>query len=172
MEIADLLTENDITIDLAANRERLALARIVGRLISGTGVDEKTLLEKLLMRERLGSTALGHGVAIPHAVLDEISRPAASLTRLSQGIDFDSPDYEPVDLFLTILWPQENVTGFLPALAQASRLLRSVTLRDRLREARSPAEALTFLGMESQRLTASDRPPPLPPAKRALQRPC
>lgn len=145
MAIDELLREQDIVLGMAVKGKRSALARIAAWLGAGVGVGEAAVLEALLHRERLGSTGIGHGVAIPHARVDRIAAPAAMLATLEKPVWFDSPDGNPVDLVLTLLWPKSDIGGFLPALANSCRLLRSADLRERLRAAETAADALAWL---------------------------
>ncbi|TIS67983.1 MAG: PTS sugar transporter subunit IIA, partial [Mesorhizobium sp.] len=78
---------------------------------------------------------------IPHALLENICSPVASLTRLAPPVDFDGPDDDPVDLVYTILWPRSASSAFLPALSRICRLLRASQVRERLRLAQSADEA-------------------------------
>ncbi|WP_258051814.1 PTS sugar transporter subunit IIA [Mesorhizobium sp. INR15] len=102
-----------------------------------------------MQRERLSSTGIGRGVAIPHALFDRIVSPVASLTRLARPIDFHGPDDDPVDLVYTLLWPRSAVAAFLPALAQTCRLLRAPGTREGLRRARSADEVMAIFKTES-----------------------
>lgn len=143
MEITQLLSEEDISLDVSVEGKRSALAEIAARIGARHGIPSETVLAALLVRERLGSTGIGHGTAIPHAFVEGLAAPAASLTRLSQPIDFDAPDGAPTDLVFTLLWPRHDSSGLLLALAGVCRPLRSPTFRKQLRLAQSAQEALT-----------------------------
>ncbi|WP_431280693.1 PTS sugar transporter subunit IIA [Humitalea sp. 24SJ18S-53] len=108
------------------------------------------VLDAILAREKLGSTALGRGVALPHARVDWLDTPLAILARLTRAIDMDARDGEPVDLVFLVIWPESASEGFLPALSNICRVLRDNQLPRQLREARSATEAL-------QTLLAADR---------------
>lgn len=118
------------------------LADEAGRRLGGRR-DE--ILDALQARERLGPTALGRGVAMPHTRLPGLDMPLALLARLATPIDFEARDGEPVDLVFLILWPEAASEGFLPALANVCRVLRDNQLPRQLRQARSSAEALAML---------------------------
>jgi PTS system nitrogen regulatory IIA component len=139
------LREQDILLGMAAKGKRSALARIADRLGQSADMRANTVLAGLLRRERLGSTGIGYGVAVPHARLDGIMEPVAMLAVLESPVWFGAPDDEPVDLLLALLWPKPDVAGFLPALAAFCRVLRQPDLRSRLREAATPAEARAWL---------------------------
>ena len=144
--ISLILSEEDVSLDLVTKGKQSALSKIAIRIARRTGFDEQMVLRGLLDRECLSSTGIGGGVAIPHALLDTIYSPVASLTRLAQPIDFNGPDDDPVDLIYTVLWPRSATSAFLPALSQICRLLRVSQVRERLRQVRSPDEALAVLG--------------------------
>ncbi|TIQ74122.1 MAG: PTS sugar transporter subunit IIA, partial [Mesorhizobium sp.] len=112
--ISPILSDEDISLDLVTKGKQSALSKIAVRIARRTGLDEQMVLRGLFDRERLGSTGIGHGVAIPHALLGTISSPVASLTRLAQPIDFEGPDDDPVDLIYTVLWPRSATSAFLP----------------------------------------------------------
>lgn len=146
--ISPVLSEEDISLDLATKGKQSALSKIAIRIARRAGLDEQVVLRGLFDREDFGSTGIGRGVAIPHALLGMISSPVASLTRLAQPIDFDGPDDDPVDLIYTVLWPRSATSAFLPALSQICRLFRASQVREQLRQARSSDEALAILETE------------------------
>jgi nitrogen PTS system EIIA component len=151
--IENLLSEHDIALNIIAKGKRPALTKISVGLAQRAGITEKTILSGLLAREKVGSTALGKGIAVPHVLLNNLSHPVASLTRLSAPIDFDAPDDSQVDLLFALLWPRRDTQQFLPTLASVSRMFRSKFLREALREARSPAEAYAIMCLEPMRFT-------------------
>lgn len=143
------LSEEDITLDLATKGKHSALSRIAVKLARRTGLDDRAVLRGICRRERLGSTAIGRGIAVPHALLRSISSPVASFTRLAPLIDFNSPDSDPVDLVFTLLWPHSEVRTLLPALSRLFRMARAPLIRDGLRLARSPEEVMAILVSEA-----------------------
>ncbi|ASY57954.1 MULTISPECIES: PTS sugar transporter subunit IIA [Sinorhizobium] len=143
------LSEEDITLDLATKGKHSALSRIAVKLARKAGLDDRAVLRGIWRRERLGSTAIGRGIAVPHALLRSISSPVASFTRLAPPIDFKSPDLDPVDLVFALLWPRSEVRTFLPALSQLFRFVRAPLIRDGLRLARSPDEVMAILQSEA-----------------------
>lgn len=154
VEVTELLGEQDVVLRLPAKGKRSALARIGARLGEKVEMSQGAVPAAMLRRERLGSTAIGHGVAIPHARLEEIPEPKAMLATLQRPVWFDAPDEEPVDLLLAVLWPKADSAGFLQALAHFCRLLRHGELRDRIRAAETPAEALAWVGAFQERIAA------------------
>jgi PTS system nitrogen regulatory IIA component len=143
--VADLLGEQDVVLGLPAKGKRSTLARVATWLGDRAGMDQGAVLAAMLRRERLGSTAIGHRVAIPHARLEGLSAPKVMLATLQHPVWFDAPDEGPVDLLLALLWPKSDSVGFLQALAYFCRLLRHPELRDRIRAAETSAEALAWL---------------------------
>jgi PTS system nitrogen regulatory IIA component len=159
-----ILREQDIVLAMVAKGKRSALAKIAGRLDQRLDMRGSAVLAALLRRERLGSTGIGHGVAVPHARLDGIAEPVTMLTVLDNPVWFGAPDDEPVDLLLTLLWPKGDVAGFLPTLASFCRLLRQPDRRARLRASATPAEARVWLGLHERDFVEE------PPAARRRQR--
>ena len=141
MKLSELLGEDGFALGVPSGEKRSALRAVAAKLAARTGPSEGAILNVLLRRERLGSTATGDGVAVPHAMLDGISEPAAVIATLKHPISFGAPDDRHVDLLLGILWPRESREGFVPALSRSVRLLRQPGYRECLRNATSSAEA-------------------------------
>jgi PTS system nitrogen regulatory IIA component len=146
MGITDLFRADGVFLDLAPGNKtdllRVLSAEAAGRL----GRLEQDVFRALQARERLGSTALGRGVALPHARLAGTAAPVALLARLRRPIEFEARDDEPVDLVFLVLWPDESPEGFLPALSEICRALREPQVPRGLRVAKAPEEALAILG--------------------------
>lgn len=161
--LSDLVGEQDVLLGMQADRKRSALSGIAARLAEKAGRRHGAVLAALLRRERLGPTAVGNGIAIPHARLDGISAPAAVLAVLQRPVPFGMPDDDPVDLLLALLWPPSDTKGFVPALHGVSRRLRSSGLRDLLQRSRTPAEARAWIEtFEKERLDRPGQPPAEP----------
>ena len=141
MEIADLLSLSGVRDDLKAGSKKQALQELSAIAAAQTAQDERTVLDVLLARERLGSTGVGAGVAIPHGKLDGLTRLSGVFARLREPIAFDAIDERPVDLVFLLLAPDSAGADHLKALALVSRLLRDEGVRARLRGADS-ADAL------------------------------
>ena len=109
----------------------------------------------------MGSTAIGGGVAVPHALLDDIVEPAKCLAILRQPIWYDSPDGEPVSVMLALLWPASHEDSYLPSLAGLMRRLRGAKLRHCLVAARSVEEAALALSFSMEDETVRDFADPL-----------
>lgn len=141
MEIADLLSLGSVSDGLKAGSKKQALLELSAIAGAQTAQDERSVLDLLLARERLGSTGVGAGVAIPHAKLEGLAKPSGVFARLREPIEFDAVDGRPVDLIFLLLAPDSAGADHLKALALVSRLLRDERVCARLRGADS-AEAL------------------------------
>ena len=133
MEIRDLLQPESVVADLkAANKKQLLqeLAKCATRV---TGVNDRKIFETLLERERLGSTGVGSGIAIPHGKLSDFKRLYGVFARLERPVEFDSIDEQPVDLIFLLLAPEGAGADHLKALARVSRLLRDTSMCEKLR---------------------------------------
>ena len=109
------------------------------------GINSRTLLENLIKREKLGSTAVGNGIAIPHANVATIDRPFVFVSTLVNGLDFNSTDDVPVDIIFLLIAPDNKGSEHLQALALISRLLRNKELTTKLRGCKSAESALAVI---------------------------
>ena len=141
MEIADLLSLSGVLDDVRAGSKKQALQELSAIAAAQTEQEERAVLDLLLARERLGSTGVGAGVAIPHGKLAGLTRISAVFARLRESIDYDAVDGKPVDLIFLLLAPDSAGSDHLKALALVSRLLRDHRVCARLRGADN-AEAL------------------------------
>ena len=144
MEIADLLRPEGVFASLKSSSKKQVLQDLSQRAADLTGIDERTIFETLLERERLGTTGVGNGVAIPHVRLGGLDRVQGLFARLERPIDFDAVDDQPVDLIFLLLAPESAGADHLKALARVSRLLRDERVCDKLRGS-DTAEALYAL---------------------------
>lgn len=135
MDLGDLLAPDGILADLHVTCKKQALQELASRAATVTGLDERQIFETMLQRERLGSTGLGRGIAIPHVKFKNLSGIICLFARLSQPIDFESQDAEPVDLIFLLLAPEHASGDHLKALARISRLVREPSTLDQLRNA-------------------------------------
>lgn len=145
MDLGDLLKPEGVFASLRVRNKKQALHELAGRAAKITGLDERQLFDTLLQRERLGSTAVGRGIAIPHARVTGLSRIAAVFAQLEEAIDFDAPDNEPVDLVFVLLAPEHAGADHLKALARISRVLRDPLTLEKLRVARDRAALFSVL---------------------------
>lgn len=133
-QLDDLLAEMHIECGVLASSKKKALEAL-SSLLAGTagGTDEVTIFDALIARERLGSTGLGFGVAIPHGRLAGIERTVGGLLVLGSGVDFDAPDGAPVDVLFGLLVPEACNDEHLAILAGLAQLFSDEQLRERLR---------------------------------------
>lgn len=148
MEIADLLPGPEAVLAcVKASGKKALLTELAHRAAILHGVEERRVFDLLLERERLGSTGIGGGVAIPHGRLSTVDKPRGLFARLGQPIDFDAIDERPVDLVFLLLAPEGAGADHLKALARVSRSLRDRALVEKLR-ATENADALYALLIE------------------------
>jgi len=140
----DLIAPDAIVPHLRANSKKQVLQELARRAADLCGLSERAVFEVLLERERLGTTGVGHGIAIPHGKLPELERVHGLFARLEKPVDFDAIDERPVDLLFLLLAPEQAGADHLKALARVSRLLRDGSLCEKLRGADS-ADAIYAL---------------------------
>lgn len=145
MGITDRISATDVVLDLSASNKRNLLETLATEASRRLGRPQAEILGALQGREALGSTALGRGVALPHARLVGNDPPVMIFARLRRPIDYEARDEEPVDLVILVLWPEASPEGFLPALSETCRALRSPQALRRLRAATSAEEVVTLL---------------------------
>jgi PTS system nitrogen regulatory IIA component len=133
MEIADLVKPDHVVAKLRATSKKQALQDLARRAAAITGQSERAIFSVLMKRERLGTTGVGNGIAIPHGKLPALDRLYGVFARLDHPIDFDSIDDRPVDLIFLLLAPESSGADHLKALARVSRLLRDKTACEKLR---------------------------------------
>ena len=144
-----MLTGPDAVLASAkATGKKALLAEIASRAAGLFQIDERRLFDRLLERERLGSTGIGGGIAIPHGRLSTMPRPLGLFARLAHPVDFDAIDERPVDIVFLLVTPEGAGADHLKALARVSRLLRDRSLVEKLR-ATENAEALYALLIET-----------------------
>lgn len=141
MRLADVLKEEHIIPDLRARSKNELLEELVeGMAFRVGGIEKDSVLKALLDREKLGSTGIGHGVAIPHGRVRGLGDIKVFFGRSRAGVDFDSMDRQPVFLFFIIISPENTAAAHLKLLAGISHLLKSQDLRLKLMKAPSSAE--------------------------------
>lgn len=145
MELDDLVSPEGVIAHLKATSKKQTLQDLAARAGELTGLSERTIYETLLERERLGSTGVGHGIAIPHGKLAQLTRLHGLFARLDTPVDFESVDDQPVDLVFLLLAPEGAGADHLKALARISRLLRNPAVVDKLRASDDPAALFAIL---------------------------
>jgi PTS system nitrogen regulatory IIA component len=141
MLLSDLVAPNAIIPALKVNSKKQALQELAARAAEISGQNERAIFEILLQREKLGSTGVGNGIAIPHGKLAKLIKLFGLFARLDRPIDFEALDGQPVDLVFLLLAPEGAGADHLKALARVARLLRDPDIVHKLRESRD-AEAL------------------------------
>ncbi len=144
MEIGDLITLEGVIPNLRVTNKKQALQELARRAGALTGLEERAIYEVLFERERLGTTGVGNGIAIPHGKLAALTRLYGLFARLETPIDFEAIDEQPVDLIFLLLAPEQAGADHLKALARISRLLRDRSICEKLRGS-DTAEALYAL---------------------------
>lgn len=156
MKILDILTSDALVApDLSGGDKTAVLRELAEHLVRQhpeSGVDAQKLVDVLWERERLGSTAIGDGIAIPHGKLPGIKGVIGAFGRHARGVDFDSLDGSPTHLFFLLVAPEDSVGQHLKALARVSRLLKDRTFRDRLIAAGDRAELFRLIREEDEKL--------------------
>ena len=143
-DLADLLTSRSVIAQLRAPTKRQVLQELARRAAAMTGIADKRIYDALMERERLGTTGIGTGVAVPHCRLSELTRLYGFFARLERPVPFEAIDDQPVDLVFLLLAPADAGAEHLKALARVSRLLRDKAMCEKLRGANS-ADALYAL---------------------------
>lgn len=150
MTIEELLSPAEIALDVWAQDKRSALHPLSARLAIKLVIEPDTIHAAMMTRENLGSTGMGDGVALPHARLAQVQRPAAALARFKRGVPFEAIDGQPVDLVCMLVLPLNPQGEQLIALAMIARAFRSADLRMRLRTVRDEGSAFRAL-LEAER---------------------
>jgi len=145
MGMMNLFSADGVLLDLAPGNKTDLLRNLSALAASRLGRPEQEVFDALQARERLGATALGRGVALPHAQLAGEDGPVALFARLRRPIDFEAKDDQPVDLVFLVLWPAAAPEGFLPALSGICRALREPQVLRELRLAKTPEAVLALL---------------------------
>ena len=149
MTITDLVAPEAILPALKVISKKQALQELAAKAAELTGQNERSVFEVLLQREKLGTTAVGYGVAIPHGKLPKLEKLFGLFARLERPIDFEAMDGQPVDLVFLLLAPEGAGADHLKALARVSRLLRDAGTCDKLRGA-DTADGLYLLLTQSE----------------------
>ncbi|MDD7909807.1 MULTISPECIES: PTS IIA-like nitrogen regulatory protein PtsN [Pseudovibrio] len=145
MELIELLSPEAVVASLKANSKKHALQEIAAKAAPVCGLPERDIFDTLLQRERLGSTGVGNGVAIPHGKLPQLDRLYGFFARLDKPIEFDSLDDQPVDLIFALLAPEGAGADHLKALARVARILRDQETAAKLRATKDAAALYSIL---------------------------
>ncbi len=140
MQVADFLQPENVIVDLAAPSKLKVLQIVSEKAGRALGIDEAIIFQALQSREKLGSTGIGEGIAIPHTRIAGIAKPFSLLVRLSRSIEFESIDDVPVDLVFVLLLPVNSASDHLNTLACSARQLRAPEILRKLRHAKDATQ--------------------------------
>jgi len=140
MELADILLKDCIVACAKVSSKRQLLQLLAQKAAQAAGLDNQLVFETLQNREKLGSTGLGNGIAVPHGKIKGLEQVMAVFVRLETPIDFDAVDDQPVDLAMMLLAPEGSGADHLKALARVARLLRTESLVEQLRSTKECSE--------------------------------
>lgn len=146
MHITSLFSPESVSCCQKTSSKKRALEQLSQLLTQNTSsITAEEIFDRLVGRERLGSTGLGHGVAIPHGRMDGLQAPTAACIRLESGVDYDAPDHKTVDLMVALLVPEEATDEHLQLLAQLAEMFSDHDFTQKLRETRNSQELYQLL---------------------------
>jgi fructose-specific phosphotransferase system IIA component len=154
MQIMEFLSKKAILTDIKSLKKEDVMKELVEALITSGDIEKRyrsKLLESLMAREALGSTAIGQGIAIPHAKSDCVEKLVAAFGLSKKGVDFDSLDGEPAYIFFLLVAPQDSAGPHLKALARISRLLKDKYFRDTLRACEDDKAVIKIIAQEDEK---------------------
>ncbi|WP_417671687.1 PTS IIA-like nitrogen regulatory protein PtsN [Roseibium sp.] len=145
MDLGDLLTKEAIVAGLKVKSKKQAIQEMSAKAAELTGLSEREIFDTLLQRERLGSTGVGNGIAIPHGKLTRLDNLVGLFARLDKPVDFDALDDQPVDLVFLLLAPEGAGADHLKALARIARQLRDNAVTEGLRASTDAGDIYALL---------------------------
>lgn len=159
MSIPELLSAPNVILDAEPLNKAALLDLLAAEAGQRLGVPQPEVLGALQAREKIGSTGLGRGVALPHAEIQDAGAPLVLFARLRRPVNFDARDEEPVDLVFLVLWPAAARKGLLPAMSEICRALREPQTLRRLRAAEMPEDVVRLVLQAVPPDAAQDDPP-------------
>jgi PTS system nitrogen regulatory IIA component len=157
MKITDFISPQALTVNLKSEEKPDVISEMVDLLVSQKAIEKKhraKVIEVLMAREALGSTAIGQGIAIPHGKFEGVNKLIGALGISKKGVNFDSLDGEPAYIFFLLIAPADSAGPHLKALAKISRLLKDKYVRDALKAAKDEKELMALIEQEDARLSA------------------
>lgn len=154
MQIMDFLSKKAIVTDIKSTKKEDVIKELVDALIEAGDIEKRSrnkLIDSLMSREALGSTAIGQGISIPHAKSDCVEKLVAAFGLSNKGVDFDSLDGEPAYIFFLLVAPQDSAGPHLKALARISRLLKDKYFRDTLRTCEDDKAIIKIITQEDEK---------------------
>ncbi len=145
MNVADLINQDSILINIESKSKKNILETISDNLANGDLGQKDTIFDKLYEREKLGTTAFGEGIAIPHARIPNIKSPKILFMKLSEGIDFDAVDNKKVDLIFSLIVPDTKDASHIEILSKVASLVDSKSLVQKIRDLSDKQKILDLL---------------------------
>ena len=149
MSIVDYLAADHIMVGVTGTSKKQVIEQLAKRAAKLTGLCQRSLFEIVMRRERLGSTAIGNGIAIPHAVHQDLTRTMGIIAVLTSPVDFDAQDRKPVDIVCLVIGPQNADSDHLKCVSGVARSLRETTICEQIRAAKTPNELIGHLEIAS-----------------------
>ena len=145
LNLEELLNPNSFLLLQNPTSKKMVFDKICNKAFENYNIDKQFLLSNLIKREKIGSTTIGNGIAIPHIQSDQITKPSCIVSILSDGLDFEALDNNYVDLIVFLILPEVRKPENLQILAQVSRLLRNSDITDKLRGSKSEESAFAII---------------------------
>ncbi len=152
MKIGTILRPENVLLDIQASTKKDILTVLAGPIAKANGIDLGEMVNVLLNREKLGSTGIGEGVAIPHGKVSGLPSIAASIGISPEGLKFDALDGKPCHIFFLLVAPNDSISGHLKALARASMLLKDPEMRSRMLAAATTEDLFNIIMDRDQAL--------------------
>ena len=145
LNLEDILISNSFLLIQDPTSKKMVFDKICDKAFVSYNFDKNLLLNSLVKREKIGTSTIGNGIAIPHVQNNKVLKPTCIVTILSEGLDFDALDNNPVDLIVFLILPELNKSANLQILAQISRLLRNSDITSKLRGCKSEESAFAII---------------------------
>jgi len=155
MKITDFLEEKDVIVGLKSTEKESVLDELLSCLEKNGKINnKKEILDALLEREKLGSTGIGQGVAVPHSKTEQVNNLVGAVGISYKGVDFESLDEEPVYIIFLVLAPTKSTGIHLKALAKIARLLKDNVFRNSLRKCKTPSEVIKIISEDEEKINS------------------
>ena len=145
LNLEKLLNPDSFLLIQDPTSKKMVFEKICSEAFVKFNIDKKLLLNTLMKREKIGTTTIGNGISIPHVQNDQVINPSCIVAILSEGLDFDALDKNPVDLIVFLILPEISKSENLQIFAQVSRLLRNSEITDKLRGCKSEESAFAVI---------------------------
>ena len=145
LKLKELLNPDSFLFIKDPTSKKMVFDKLCSEAFKKYNIDKNLLLNSMIKREKIGTTTIGNGIAIPHVQNNQIIKPCCIITILSDGLDFDALDNNPVDLIVFLILPEVSKPENLQTLAQISRLLRNTEITDKLRGCKSEESAFAII---------------------------